>query len=216
MLWEAKLSPIKPNLIWDFRNYDTGVGRWHGRTRLVGNTRGCQASVLVVKRGSVVAVFRPRGQREPSIPLHEWDCLEHLNGLRCELRLLLPARVDGRVTPADETVFREPDRKLELVVYGLEKILERVDGAVDVEPLSIPMNAHEIDAIAACLGAIHELLEPASGQGRIRRRGRAAESHAGRHQLRPEVERLLHGHVRLVGAVGLIEPEQDGTALLRQ
>jgi len=33
--------------------------------------------------------------------LHEWEYLESLDGPRGELCLLLPARVDGRVTPAD-------------------------------------------------------------------------------------------------------------------
>ena len=208
-MWRDKTLSLSIDL-----RRDIGVG-WHGRTLLIGNPRWCQFSILVVERDPVASVFYPRRQREPSIPLHEWECLEHLDGLRCELCLLLPARISGRVTPADETVFREPYRKAELMVYGLEKILEAVDSDVDVELLSVPMNAQEIDAIAACVGAIHELFEPAPRQGRIRGRGRATETHAGCHQMGPEVQRLLHCHVRLVGAVGFIESEQDGTALFR-
>jgi hypothetical protein len=164
-----------------------GFGRCPGRTLPVGDARRCQASVFVVKRGPVAAVFVPWGQGEPSIPLHEWECLEHLDGLRCELCLLFPARITGRLSPADETVLREPDRKLKLVVYGLEKILEPVNSVIDIELLSVPVNTHEIDPIAACLGAIHELFEPAPRQGRIRGRGRAADAHAGRHQVGPEI-----------------------------
>ena len=130
---------------------DIGVGSWHGRTLLIGNPRWCQFSILVVERGPVASVFCPRRQREPSIPLHEWECLEHLDGLRCELCLLLPARISGRVTPADETVFREPYRKAELMVYGQKKILEPVDSAVNIELLSIPVNTHEIDATPRAL-----------------------------------------------------------------
>ena len=134
---------------------DIGVGSWHGRTLLIGNPRWCQFAILVVERGPVAAVFHPWGKREPSIPLHEWECLEHLDGLRCELCLLLPARISGRVTPADETVFREPYRKAELMVYGLKRILEPVDSTVNVELLSVPVDTYEIDAIAAYLGAVH-------------------------------------------------------------
>src|SRR5262249_45111489 len=137
-----------------------------------------------------------------------WKCFEHLDGLRCELCLLFPTRISGRVTPANETVFRQPDRKLELIMYGLEKILEPVDSVVDVELFSVPLNAHEIAAITACLGAIHELFEPTPRQGRIPGRGRAANSHAGPNQVGPEVQRLLPCHVCLVGPVGFIESEQ--------
>lgn len=144
-------------------------------------------SVLRVKRGPVAAVFHPGGQTEPSIPLHERECLKHLDGLQCELSLLFPARISGRVIPANETVFREPDRQLELIVYGLKEILKPVDSAVDIELGSLPVDAHEIDTIATCRGAIHELLEPATRQGWIGGRGRAAEPHARRHQLRPEI-----------------------------
>src|SRR5437763_1633363 len=65
-------SRIKPSLIWDFGTDGIGVGRWHGRSLLVGNAHRCQVSVLVIERGPVAAVFHPRGQRVPSIPLHEW------------------------------------------------------------------------------------------------------------------------------------------------
>jgi hypothetical protein len=63
------------------------------------------------------------GAKRTNIPLHEWECLKHVDGLRCEPCLLLPARISGRITPSNEAVFREPDRKLELLVYGLEEIL---------------------------------------------------------------------------------------------
>jgi len=80
------------------------------------------------------------------------EYLERLDGPRGELCLLLPPRVDGRVTPADETVFRR----------------NRRDSRVPWR--------------------IQELLEQLPDKGRIRGRGRAAESHAGRHQVGPEPE----------------------------
>src|ERR1700761_367673 len=104
--------------------------------------------------GAVVAVSR---QREPGVPLHVGQRVQHGGGIGHELGLLGRGR-ERVVAEVGQPELGQPDRLVVPVVNGLDVALQLAGGVGGVEVAAVPVQGDEVDPVAAGRGPAHELV----------------------------------------------------------
>ena len=137
------------------------------------------------------------------VTLHERRVVQHVNEL-ADARVILRKRRRSARAPVRTVVeFRDPDGATGRLINAEQPvvILRRRPTAL------VEMNCHVVHAVVQRVRLRHEIIEPRQSSSRIARGGRT-ETQPRREQVRPIRDGRCHGHVRLVGLVGLVEAER--------